>query len=296
MLAARTLETEATGWRVRFLRTGAAGLALLGGCSSLKKSIDRINQSQEAYSELQGFIHDQLTSKFHRSVRSVSCTPHVDQVENDSSSNMTCVVRFTNGTSYSTQGTVTNTSTDPDFGASYSYSFYDPPGVDITTAPLPNPTVTLTAASPASLFAAHNLAPVIKRMTARFGSHELIVQLALYPGELQAVVAANGEARLVSATYSGSLKVGPQASFSGSRSGIESSQLVPGVIQHLTKLIVAKGKVPLADIDRFVLTNSLPHGDSGWNIFVKSGTTRFRSLVLGDQLVMITLHGVRVLN
>jgi hypothetical protein len=54
--------------------------------------------------------------------------------------------------------------------------------------------------------------------------------------------------------------------------------------------------VPLADIDRFVLTNSLPHGDSGWNIFVKSGTTRFRSLVLGEQLVMITLHGVRVLN
>jgi hypothetical protein len=46
----------------------------------------------------------------------------------------------------------------------------------------------------------------------------------------------------------------------------------------------------------YTLTNSLPHGDSGWNIFVKSGATRFRSLVLGDQLVMITLNGVRVLS
>jgi hypothetical protein len=220
----------------------------------------------------------------------------VDQVEDNSSSNMTCVVRFTNGTSYTTQGTVTSTSQDPGFGAYYSYSFYDPPGVDITTAPLPGPTVRLSATNPASLFAANNLAAVIKQLTGRFGHHDLIVQMALYPGELVAVIAANGQARAVSATYAGAVKVGPSVSFTGSRSGIEFAQLVPEVIEHLTKLIVAKGGVPLAEIDRFVLTNSLPGENSGWNIYLTSGTAHFRSLVLGDHLVMVTPSGTRALH
>lgn len=210
---------------------------------------------------------------------------------------MTCVVRFTNGTSYTTQGTVTNTSQDFDFGAAYSYSFYDPPGVDITKAPLPQPTVRLAATSPASLFAAHNLAAVIKQLTGRFGRHDLIVQMALYPGELEAVIAANGgQARPVSATDTGAVKVGPSVSFTGSRSGIYFAQLVPGVIQHLTRLIVARGGVPLAGINRFVLTNSLPDENSGWNIYLTSGTARFQSLVLGQHLVMITPSGTRALR
>ena len=52
--------------------------------------------------------------------------------------------------------------------------------------------------------------------------------------------------------------------------------------------------VPPADIDRFVLTNSLADGDSGWNIYLTSGTTRVQSLVLGDHLVMITPSGAAV--
>jgi hypothetical protein len=36
---------------------------------------------------------------------------------------------------------------------------------------------------------------VIRRLTARFGSRDLIIGLALYPGELDAVIGANGEAR-----------------------------------------------------------------------------------------------------
>jgi hypothetical protein len=74
------------------------------------------------------------------------------------------------------------------------------------------------------------------------------------------------------------------------------SQLDPRVIQRLTKLIVTLGGVPLAHIDRFVLTNSLPGGDSGWNIYLTSGSTRFQSLVLGDQLVMITPSGPRAVS
>lgn len=276
-----------------FLRVAAAGLALavlLAGCSGIRKSIDRINRSTAAYSELQGFIQERLTTKFHRSVRSVACTPHTDQVVTDSTASFTCLVRFTDGSSYTAHGTVTNPSTDPDV-AYYRYSFADPPSADITTAPLPRPAVTLGAADPASLFAARNLAPVVRRLTARFSSHDLIIALAIYPGELEAVIGANGEARAVRATGAGKLTVGPPVPFGGARSGIVFSQLVPAVIQHLTELIAARGGVPLSGIGRFVLTNSLPGGNSGWNIYPASGSRRFQSLVLGDHLVMITPGG-----
>ena len=284
--------------RTGLVRAGALVLAaatLLTGCSSLKKSIDRINASNAAYTELQNFIHDQLTTKFHRSVRSVSCTPRVDEVVVDSSVNFSCHVRFADGTSYTTQGTVNDPSTDPDV-AYYTYSFYDPPGTDITTAPLPAPTVRLAASSPRSLFQASNLTPLMQQLTTRLSGHDIIVQLAIYPGELQAVVAGSGTAHPVSASYTGTVTVGPAASFAGSRSGIGLSQLVPSVIQRLTKLITHKGGVPLAHLGRFVLTNSLPHGDAGWNIYLTGGSTRFQSLVLGDHLVMITPGGTRALR
>lgn len=281
---------------VRATALGLAVAALLAGCSSVKKSIDRINSSVAAYSDLQSFIQERLTTKFHRPVRSVSCTPHVDQVLQEESANLTCVVRFTDGSSYTTPGTITDPSTDPDI-VTYTYSFDDPPSVDITTAPLPRPTVTLDAKSPASLFAARNLALVVKRLTTRIGSHDLIIQMAIYPGELEAVIAASGgRAWAVSAPYSGALTAGSPVSFSGSRSGIAFSQLVPGVIEHLSQLITGKGGVPLSDIDRFVLSNSLPGNNSGWNIYLTSGTTRFRALVLGDHLVKITPNGTRALN
>ena len=117
--------------RSRLARAGAVGLAvtaLLAGCSlsGVKKSIDRINASDSAYGDLQSFIQEQLTTKFHRSVRSVSCTPHVDEVVNDSSATMTCVVVFTDGSSYTTAGTVTNPNQDIDY-ATYDFSFTDPP-------------------------------------------------------------------------------------------------------------------------------------------------------------------------
>jgi hypothetical protein len=136
---------------------------------------------------------------------------------------------------------------------------------------------------------ARNLAPVVRRLTARFGGGDLIIQMALYPGELKAVIGADGSARAVSVTYSGKLTVGPPVSFYGSRSGIDFSQLVPGVIQDLTGQIMAREGVPLARIERFVLT-SLPGDNAGWNIYLTSGTTRFQALVLGDHLVRISLR------
>jgi hypothetical protein len=54
--------------------------------------------------------------------------------------------------------------------------------------------------------------------------------------------------------------------------------------------------VPLASISRFVLTNSLPGGNSGWTIYLTSGTARFQALVLGDDPQIITPAGMRALN
>jgi hypothetical protein len=287
--------------RIRFARAGALGLilvVLLAGCSisHIKKAIDKINRENSATGSLESFIQDELTSKFSRSVKSVSCTPYVDQVLQGDTAQMTCKVVFTDGTSYTTPGTVYDPSTDPDY-TTYNYSFDDPPGVDITTAPLPEPLLTLPATSPHSLLLAKNLSPAENTLISRFGSKDLIIQLVVYPAELEAVIAASGgKAWLATVTYYNTMKVGPQTSFNGSRSGIDFSQLRPQVIQQLTQEITAKGGVPLPDISRFVLTNSLPSQNSGWNIYLTKGTKRFQALVLGQHLVELTSSGAKVLN
>ena len=236
--------------RIRVVRACALGLilaTLLAGCASLRKSVNRINRASAASTGLQDFMRDQLTTKFHRSVRQVSCTPYMDQVPQDSTARLRCVVRFTNGTSYTTPATINNPSNDTGYSyAYYTYSFNDPPGADITTAPLPGPTATLSATSPESLFDTRNLRPVLKQLAARFGRHDLIVQLALYPGELEAVIAANGTAWAVTSTHAGTLNVGNPATFSGPRSGIVFAQLVPNVIQHLAGGITATGSEPFS--------------------------------------------------
>lgn len=271
-------------------------VGLATGCSGVRKEIDNINASAAAYTDLQGFIRDQLTTKFSRSVRSVSCTPHVDEVLPGDTADLTCAVIFTDGTSYTTRAKIIDPSTDPDI-ATESFSFVNPPPIDITTAPLPKPAVTLAATSPRSLLLARNLAPVLSKVTARLGSKDLIVQMAIYPGEVEAVIAGNNsEARAVTATYTGTLTVGSPAAFDGPRNGIDFSQLVPGVIQRLTELITTKGKVRLGSISRFVLANSLHGGNSGWTIYLTSGSTRFQALVLGNDPQIITPSGTHDLN
>ncbi|HUC58203.1 MAG TPA: hypothetical protein VMA95_12435 [Streptosporangiaceae bacterium] len=285
----------------RLAGAGVIGLilvVLLAGCSisHIKKSIDKVNRENSATGSLESFIQDELTTKFHRSVKSVSCAPYVDEVLQQDTAHMTCKVRFTDGTGYTTQGTVYDPSTDPDY-STYTYSFNDPPGVDLTKAPLPGPILNLPATSPHSLLLARNLTPVVRTLTGHFGSHDLILQMAIYPGEVEAVIAASGgKAWLATATYYNTLKVGPQTSFSGSRSGIAFSQLVPSVIQRLTQEITTKGGAKLADVSRFVLTNNLPSQNSGWNIYLTKGSDRYQALVLGEHLVEFTATGARDLN
>lgn len=270
-------------------------VGLATGCSSVRKAIDNANYNAAASTDLQGFIRDQLTSKFSRSVRSVTCTPYTDEVLPGDSANLMCAVVFTDGTSYTTPATITDPSTDPDI-ATESFSFTDPPPIDITTAPLPAPTVRLSATSPHSLLVADNLAHVVSKLKGRFGSQDVIVQLAIYPGEVEAVIAGNnGEARAVTAAYTGTLTVGSLAAFQGARNGIDFSQVVPSVIQRLTGLVTSKGNEPLASISRFVL-NNLPGGNSGWTIYLTSGSTRFRALVLGENPQKVTPGGTHDLS
>jgi hypothetical protein len=287
------------GRRARLSLARAAALAvaaavLLTGCSGLKKSIDKINRENSASSSLASFIRQELTAKFRRSVRSVTCTPYVDEVVPGDTAHLTCRVKFTDGSSYTTRASVNDPSTDPDV-ARYTYSFTDPPTLDITTAPLPRPAVTLAATSPASLLRARNLAAALRRLASRLSRHDLIIQLAIYPGAVEAVAGASGEARSVSVTDAGVLTIGPPTAFDGSRSGIALSQVSPAVIQRLIRQIVARGRVRRAAIGRFVLT-SLPHGEAGWTISPTSGTTRFQALLQGQELVMITPHGRRSLG
>jgi hypothetical protein len=138
---------------------------------------------------------------------------------------------------------------------------------------------------------------VLSKLTARFGTGDLIVQLAIYPGEVEAVIAGNnGEARAVTVTDTGALTAGPLTAFDGDRNGIDFSQLVPSVIQRLTETITTKGKESLASISRFVLTNGLPGGNAGWTVYLTSGSTRFRALVLGEDPQIITAAGTRDLS
>jgi hypothetical protein len=265
----------------RFRRLACAAILIpalaLTGCSGVRKAIDRINNSAASYTDLQNFIQSELTTKFHRSVRSVSCTPHVQQVVPSSTAHLTCVVRFTDGTGYTTPAAIIDSSTDPDI-ATESFRFGDPPVIDITTAPLPAPTVHLAAGSPRSLFALRNLTRVYRLLKSRF-PHYLFIQLAIYPGELEAVLASpGGQARLV--RFTGRLIAGPLVSFSGSRNGIDFAQFSPAVIARLNRRISSP-------ISRFVLTTALAHGNSGWTIDPEPGGRRYRALVDGSHLVAL---------
>ena len=148
-----------------------------------------------AYLETQNSIRSTLNSE-HMAVASVSCTPHTgDLAWTDPPARLHCHVRFKNGTAYTTPATVQPVVDQPD-----SLTWDSPPDsrgvIDITKAPLPVPTSSLSATSSSSLFDARNLQPVVAELNRRF-RNQSVVQLAIYPGELQAVIIdGDNQARL----------------------------------------------------------------------------------------------------
>jgi hypothetical protein len=234
-----------------------------------------------AYVDLQDSIQTTLTNKDHRPVRSVACRPRVNNVSyNDGIVDLSCFVHFTDGTSYRTSATIEARSYQV---AGYDFTWYDPSPRDITRAPLPPPSTALSPTSARSLFYGRNLRPIVRALARRFRSSQLILRLAIYPGELEAVVGASGRAQRVTVTYAATLTVGPSGSFSGERSGIDISQLNPAVPEELALLVAARGHIPMSRLDRFVLT-FLPHRLAGWDIYTTDGERRFRANLQGDTL------------
>jgi hypothetical protein len=228
-----------------------------------------------------------------RPVNSVACSPHVQKVEySEGIVNLHCVVDFKDGSSYSTPATIEARA----FGvAGENYTWEEPPPRDIVKAPLPQPTAPIPATSVHSLFRARNLKHAVAAVAGRFSSKQLILSMALYPSALEAVVGASGEARMVTVSASGTVKLGPVGTFEGAASGIEIAEVDPTVPERLARLISTRGGVPTSELDRFVLAFFL-HELDGWDIYATSGQAHFQALLNGEALKQISSSGTRSLD
>ncbi len=252
------------------------------------------------YQLLQDAMTEHITSTDHRPVSSVACTPHINGTVREETAHLQCLVRFKDGTSYTANAIIQN----ENFGGAHnlpdSYSWdMPPPAVDITRVMPPRPagaTARIGPTSRSSLFYARNLSPILTALTRRFGASRSVLVLVLYPGELKAVIGDNGEARLVTATTTGPLAIGPSTRFEGPRDAVNISQLTADVPERLARLIAAQGGVPTSRLDRFVLNLSLPGNLAGWDIYPRSGSPRFEALLTGDSLQRISASGKQTLN
>ena len=241
-----------------------------------------------AYEETQNGIRSTLNSE-HMAVASVSCTPHTGQLAwTDPPAHLRCRVKFKNGTAYTTPATVQPVVDQPD-----AITWDGPPDsrgvIDITKAPLPVPTSSLSATSPQSLFDAANLTPIVQALNRRF-HNQSIVQLTIYPGELEAVIIdGQNNARLVTTDARGKLRVGPALGVDGSRSAIYPNQIMPGAVQRLAGLISAQGGIAKGRISRFAMT--IRGQNAYWEIYPISGRVRFEALIEGQSPVIINQHG-----
>ena len=166
---------------------------------------------------------------------------------------------------------------------------------DLTTAPLPAPTESagVSPTDRSSLFAEKSLAPVLKKLTDAFGASASVVQLAIYPGELEMVVTDNNDnARLVVASVGGRFNVGQPSSFSGSRQAVNLSQITPRAIaqiEHDLRQDQSAGGVPLKRVERFVL--DLSHNLAQWKIYAKGIVRYYGTLLDGSGLWQVTRTG-----
>ncbi len=260
------------------------GAAALAGCGT----------SSPLYVRLQNSIRSTETTKDHRPVASVACAPQVRDIDRGDIVDLTCLVRFTDGTSYQAHATITHPIPYNGGSGYYHYTWDSPPPVDVTRAPLPRPTTTVSAASPGSLFFARNLRPLVAALRARFAG-QLILAMSLYPGELDAVIGRDGSAEVIRAQGPSSLTIVQRSSFEGSRNGITLSQFDPSVPERLAREIAARADESLDRLDRFVLT-SFPGAYAGWLIYPVSGRAHFQAYLQGDSLKKISPGATRNLT
>jgi hypothetical protein len=186
----------------------------------------------------------------------------------------------------------------------YSNNNYIPAGghvasarqaVDPTTAPLPPPSgsAVVSPSDPSSLFAQKGLIPVLRKLITAFGASASVVQLAIYPGELEMVVTDNNDnARLVTASAGGKVTVGQPRSFNGSRQAVNLSQIsAPAIaqIEHSLRQARSTGGVPIKRIERFVL--DLSHNLAQWKIYASGIVRYYGTLLDGSGLWRVTRTG-----
>jgi hypothetical protein len=155
---------------------------------------------------------------------------------------------------------------------------------DISRDLPPRPGGTIPATSPDSLFRRANLVRVIDTMTHEFGGGEDLIAFALYPGEADFVVAEQGDVQVVRVPVDGKLDLGGWTSFSGTRTAITLQQIVPGSLARTLDVVVRRGHVQLADIDRVVL-DLTSFGDlAGYRIEPREGLTTYKALLTGGRV------------
>jgi hypothetical protein len=91
--------------------------ALIAGCGT-----------DDAYVQLQDAMKRTITDRDHRPVSSVACTPHVHDTAREERAHLICVVRFTNGTSYTANAYIQNENSGGAHNLPDSYSWDTPPG------------------------------------------------------------------------------------------------------------------------------------------------------------------------
>lgn len=81
----------------------------------------------DAYVSLQNAMKSYITTKDHRPVSSVACTPHVHDTEREETAHLRCVVDFSNGTSYTANAVIQNENSGGTQNLPDSYSWDSPP-------------------------------------------------------------------------------------------------------------------------------------------------------------------------
>jgi hypothetical protein len=297
------------------------------GCGLAVFMVAGCGGTTAAYQELQSAIRTHITEQDHRPVDSVGCVPHVKGTVREETAHLRCLVLFKDGTSYTANAEIINENSGGAHNLPDRYVWDAPPatgsattsspgsassGAGATTATAPASTAAdaadvtrvlpprpagvfagLKASSSRSLFRAANLAPMLRALTRRYGGDVAVVQAAIYPGELDLVVAKPSGALVVRADIAGRVDAGSNHPFAGTRDAVDLAQIKPSVPQSLVTRIAHHGGVPLASIDRMVLDTTAFGNLAGWRISPHTGPVYFRALLTGDGLERHSPSGKR---
>jgi hypothetical protein len=102
-------------------------LRVLAAVVSVVVAVAACGPNSDAYFALQNAMKSHITTKDHRPVESVSCTPHIHDTVREETAHLRCLVRFEDGSSYTANAIIQN----ENFGGTHnlpdSYTWDSPP-------------------------------------------------------------------------------------------------------------------------------------------------------------------------